>query len=115
MVKPITHDEFSINIKNPFKKPSIQRYVWRLDYSENKHELITDSSFSVAKYHLRYLKTLTPIVIGTNTVDGATGPLDCQLNNILHKRIVDEAVRIATGVTDPEKYQIKNIEQQAGE
>ena len=115
MVKPTTHDEYAINVKNPFKKPSILRYAWRLDYSGKKHELITDSSFSVAEYHLRYLKTLTPIVIGGSTVDGATGPLDCLLNPILHKRIVDEAVKIATGVTDPEKYQIKSVEQQAGE
>lgn len=115
MIKPTTHDEFAINIRNPFKKPSVFRYAWRLDYSSGRHELITDASFSVAEYHLRYLKTLTPIVIGANTVDGATGPLDCELNNILHKMIIDEAVKIATGITDPEKYQIKNIEQQAGE
>ena len=115
MVKPTTHDELAINLKNPFKKPSISRYVWRLDYSGTKHELITDASFSVAEYHLRYLKTLTPIVVGTGTVDGAAGPLDCELHDILHKRIIDEAVKIATGITDPEKYQVKNIEQQAGE
>ena len=115
MVKPTTHDELVINTRNPFKKPSILRYAWRVDYSDGKHELITDASFSVAEYHLRYLKTLRPIVIGANTVDGAAGPLDCELNNILHKRIIDEAVKIATGITDPEKYQIKNIEQQAGE
>lgn len=114
-IKPTTHDEYAINVKNPFKKPSILRYVWRLDYSDNKHELITDATFTVDKYHLRYLKKLTPIIIGTDTVDGATGPLDCELNSILHKRIIDEAVKMATGVTDPEKYQITSIEQQAGE
>lgn len=114
MVKPVTHDEIAINRNNPFKKPSILRYVWRLDHSGDKHELVTDASFSVAEYHLRYLKTLTPIVIGTDVVDGATGPLDCELNSIMHKQIIDEAVKIATGVTDPEKYQIKTIEQQAG-
>jgi hypothetical protein len=115
LVKPTTHDEYAINVKNPFKKPSILRYAWRIDYSDKQHELITDATFSVAEYHLRYLKTLVPIIIGADTVDGAAGPLDCELNPILHKRIVDEAVRIATGITDPEKYQIKNIEQQAGE
>ena len=114
MVKPITHDELSINRKNPFKKPSITSYVWRLDFSGDKHELITDPTFSVAEYHLRYLKTLTPIVIGSGTVDGAAGPLNCELNSIMHKQIIDEAVKIATGITDPEKYQIKTIEQQTG-
>lgn len=115
MVKPVTHDEYSINVKNPFKKPNIRNYVWRLDYSGDKHELVTDGSFNISEYHLRYMKELVPIIIGTDTVDGVAGPQDCELNQIIHKRIVDEAVKIATGITDPEKYQIKNIEQQAGE
>ncbi len=114
-VKPTTHDEYSINVKNPFKKPNILRYVWRLNYQGDKCELITDGTFTINTYHLRYLKTLRPIVIGTGTVDGAIGPLDCELNKILHKMIVDEAVKIATGITDPEKYQLKSVEQQSGE
>lgn len=114
-VKPTTHDEYAINVKNPFKKPNIKRYVWRLNYQDRKCELITDGTFAVETYHLRYLKTLSPIVIGAGTVDGATGPLDCELNNILQKRIIDEAVKIATGITDPEKYQLKSVEQQSGE
>jgi hypothetical protein len=114
-VKPITHDEYSINIENPFKKPDIYNYIWRMDYQGELHELITDGTFTVAQYHLRYIQRLNPIIIGTNTVDGVTGPLNCELDQILHKRIVDEAVKIATGITDPELYQIKTIEQQQGE
>jgi hypothetical protein len=114
-IKPITHDEYSINVRNPFKKPSIEDYVWRLDYGGRKHELITDGTFTVGSYHLRYIKNLNPIIVGSNTVNGVAGPLDCELNSIIHNRIVDEAVKIATGITDPELYQIKNIEQQGGE
>lgn len=115
MIKPTTHDEYAINKRNPFKKPSVYRYAWRLDYGTGKHEIITDGNYTPAEYHLRYIKRLQPIITGTDTVDGAIGPLDCELNSILHKRIIDEAVKIATGVTDPERYQIKSIEQQAGE
>ena len=115
LVKPVTHDEYAINVKNPFKKPDVLRYIWRLDYEGNVHELVTDGTFSIGEYHLRYIKKLQPIIIGTGTVDGATGPLDSELNAILHRRIIDEAVKIATGITDPEECQIKNIEQQAGE
>jgi hypothetical protein len=114
-IKPITHDEYSINVRNPFKKPSIDDYVWRLDYENRKHELITDGTFTVGSYHLRYIKNLNPIIIGANTVNGVAGPLDCELNSIIHNRIVDEAVKMAVGITDPELYQIKNIEQQGGE
>jgi len=114
-VKPITHDEYSINIKNPFKKPNNTEYIWRLDYQDRKHELITAVATTVSAYHLRYIKNLQPIILGSNTVDGVAGPLDSELNIILHKRIVDEAVKIATGVTDPASYQLKSIEQQEGE
>ena len=114
-VKPVTHDEYSINVNNPFKKPSALRAIWRLDYQGHKHELITDGAFTVSAYHLRYIQVLQPIIIGTQTVDGATGPLNCELNDILHRRIIDEAVKIATGVTDPAMYQVKTIEQQGNE
>lgn len=115
MVRPITHDEYAINKRNPFKKPNSTDFVWRLDYQDHLHEIITDGTFSVSEYHLRYIKRLQPIIIGVNTVDGVAGPLDSELDSILHKRIVDEAVKIATGITDPELYQIKALEQQAGE
>lgn len=114
-IKPTTHDEYALNKGNPFKRPNIHRYVWRLDYENNQHELITDGTFNIGTYHLRYIKKIQPIIIGTDTVDGATGPLNCQLSEIFHKRIIDEAVKIATGITDPAQYQIKNIEQQAGD
>jgi len=114
-VKPITHDEYSINLQNPFKKPNNRTFIWRLDYQGRIHELITDGQSTVSEYHLRYIKNLQPIILGSNTVDGVAGPLDSELNVILHKRIVDEAVKIATGVTDPEQYQLKSIEQQEGE
>lgn len=114
-VKPITHDYYSINVINPFKKPNINQYVWRLDYQNRRHELITDGTFTITSYLPRYIKTLNPIIIDGSTIDGVTGPQDCQLNSIIHRRIVDEAVKIATASTDPQLYQIKNKEQQDGE
>lgn len=114
-VKPITHDYYTINKENPWKKPNYLQNVWRLDYSSRKHEIITDGTFTVSSYVIRYIKKLQPIIIGANTVDGATGPLNCELNPIIHKRIVEVAVQIATGVTTPELYQIKTIEQKQGE
>lgn len=114
-VKPITHDVYAINVKNPFKKPSIDSYVWRLDYQGTKHELVTDGSFTVSQYHLRYIERLQPIITSTVTIQGVLGPLDCKLDVSIHQRIIDEAVRIATSVTEPEFYQIKTIEQQKSE
>lgn len=114
-VKPITHDEYSINVRNPFKKPH-KRLVWRLDYNTRRHELVTDGTYDITDYHLRYIKKPNPIITAIGiTIEGVTGVQNCQLNDILHRRIIDEAVKIATGITDPEDYQIKTIEQKEAE
>lgn len=116
LVKPVTHDEYGININNPFKKPSKDR-VWRLDFSRdlttgvtndrNRHEIITFAGATVDEYFVRYIKL--PQVIDI------INDIDCELNASVHEEIVAIAVRIATGVTDPGAYQIKAQEQKAME
>lgn len=113
-VEPIPHDEYTKNLKNPFKKPSPEK-VWRLDYQTERHELITDGTYTIGEYHLRYIKRVQPIIVDASTIDGFVGPLNSELDQIIHKRIIDEAVKIATGITDPEFYQIKTVEQNEGE
>jgi hypothetical protein len=115
-VKPVTHDEYTINVTNPFKKPS-KDLAWRLDFSRdqnqgstndrNRHELITSNDYSVDAYYVRYLKIPSDISI--------TDEIDSELNSSVHEEIVDIAVRIATGITDPQMYQLKLNEQKAGE
>jgi len=115
-VKPVTHDEYSINVKNPFKKPDITQ-AWRLDFSRDvtqgpnnpkkRHEIITDSSYTVSTYHVRYLKEPRNIDI--------TNSIESELSESVHEEIVDGAVRIATGITDPQSYQIKLKEELATE
>lgn len=114
-VKPITHDTYNKVIRNPFKKPYGGK-IARLDWNGTlniggtvgkAHELIGDTNTTINTYHLRYIKTPAPINITT--------PGNCELNEITHRWIVDEAVAIATGVTNPEQYQIKLKEAQASE
>ena len=114
-VKPITHDEYAINVDNPFKTPKVNEVVWRLAHSSGKFELITASDFSVGTYTMRYLKKPQPIIVGTGiTVDGVAGPTNCELKDTTHRRIVAYAVRKASAITDPQMYQVRGIEQQSG-
>ena len=108
----ITEDEYTIQLRNPFKKPEAKGldtdFAWRLDFSQsgNKRvELISDGTFTFGTYHLRYLKEPQDIIpFG----DGSTlVQQDCELDNLSHREIVDIAVRIAAGVTTPQDYQIK--------
>jgi hypothetical protein len=109
-VKPITHDEYNSNVKNPFKKPN-EELVWRLDFShdivngtpELRHELVTDSDTTITTYHVRYIKLPTDIDLVNN--------ITSELHEAMHEEIVDIAVRIATGITDPQAYQIRANEE----
>lgn len=108
-VKPITEDEYNQNIKNPYKRPYClddDGLVWRMDFNTSRHELITDGSFTISSYILRYWKMPDEIVPFTG--DGSTTAMqDSDTNEPLHMYIVETAVRIATGVTVPQEYQIK--------
>ena len=115
-VKPITHDEYAIEVNNPFAKPD-KSVVWRLDISRDltqgannekkRHELIAGTGMTVNKYYLRYLRVPTIINVDTN--------VSSEINDEVHGEIIDYAVRIATGITDPQAYPIKIKEQQGSE
>lgn len=120
MVVPAREDEYSLQVKNPFKRPRVIGSdfdnAWRMDFYDNTNgikrvDLLTDGTFSIDMYHLTYFKQPIDIVPvtgdGTTTVQG-----DCELNQTIHREIVEIAVRIASGVTQPAEYQIKTTEEQ---
>jgi len=116
LVKPVTHDEYSINLNNPFKKPNKTK-IWRLDYSRDltqgptnekkRHEIVTFTGTTINEYYVRYIKIPTDI----NIIDN----VDCELDASTHEEIISIAVRIAAGITDPGTYQLKVQEQKATE
>lgn len=119
-VKPVTENEYNLNRKNPFKKPSPSELVWRMDFNNPgssqtpRHELITDGTFTVSTYKGRYLKMPQDIVPFTN--DGTTtSAQNCELPDIAHRAIIDLAVKTATAATNPAEYQIKLNEQKINE
>lgn len=123
-VKPVKHDEYRANIRNPYKKP-YSNLLWRMDYSRsvpfydpseaatNKRiELITDGTSTLDEYRIRYLMTPADIIVDEVV---STNQRHCMLDSTLHRVIVDEAVKMAAASVNPEEYQIKLSEQQSGE
>ena len=117
-VRPITHNEYTKNKRNPFKKPD-ENLVWRMDFSKatstgpKRHELITNGTYTVDNYYIRYMRRPQPIITAVltgNGVDGVTAITDCELDAITHRSIIDEAVAIAAGITTPELWQLKRSE-----
>lgn len=117
-VKPITHDIYVSNIDNPFKQPN-DTLAWRLDYSRTttdtdpkRHELITDGSYNITEYHLRYLKKLSDIVVDRDTPGNQ---VNCILNEITHRRIIDLAVELLLEITVDGRLQTNLLLNQTNE
>jgi hypothetical protein len=95
-VYPITHDEYHIIKRNPFRRQTDRR-VLRLDYSGTVVELISD--YIIGNYILRYIKKPTPIVLddlsSDLSIDGISDITECQLNSVLHETILNRAVDLA--------------------
>lgn len=103
-IVPKTHDEYNVQIKNPFRKPS-SSIVWRLYYSKqnltDNVELI--SPYDISKYRVRYIAYPEPIVL-TNlstgsfgeglSIDGVTTYQTCKLNESIHRDIVNKAIEL---------------------
>ncbi len=119
-VNPVTHDEFNVEINNPFKNPD-NSTIWRMDISNinsNKVvELITPlNSSGQLQYQLRYLKYPRPIILSdlsidfpleNLTIDGQFLPSTSELNEEIHREILDRAVTLALRDFKPEGLESK--------
>lgn len=105
-VVPKTHDEYNIQINNPFKKPSGD-LVWRLNLSDNENSSIIEleSFIPLKTYYCRYIIYPKPIIL-TNldsgdfiemglSIDGFTNEQTSELHKGVHQEILDRAVELA--------------------
>jgi hypothetical protein len=103
-VVPVTYDEYSANISNPYKKPYID-LVWRMDTSGRsmlnnnmRTELILPKNNILDYYRLVYIAKPPAIVCGSPQVN-------CILNDSVHGDIIDEAVVMASAALKQQDYQ----------
>lgn len=97
-IKPMSHDEYIVNIKNPFKQPDANN-VWRIDRL-NAQELITDGIVTIESYQYDYIKIPPDINIDTET--------DCVLPAQIHEDIIDLAIRLALDIINRKLQTNKN-------
>ena len=101
----ITHDEYSNVVYNPFRKPTDHR-VLKMRVGNRRVELISDGTFTITSYFLRYIRKPQPITL-SSSLDAQV----CELNDNIHREILDETVRIAFKDTeDNQRLQTENNE-----
>ena len=106
-VHPITHDEFMVSYRNPFRKPNKNK-AWRVDVSKENSKTTVEivSAEPISRYNVRYIKYPDPIIVGDLTsapdvaglgftIQGKTAIATCKLAPMTHRDIVNIAVQNA--------------------
>lgn len=102
-VYPVSQDELSKIINNPFRGPSKNR-VLRLDSgtsSINKEDRSVEiiSTDTIAIYKIRYIRKPNPIILtdleDDLSINGISEESECELDSSLHRTILDRAVALA--------------------
>lgn len=95
-VLPVTHDEYNRIRRNPFRGATKYK-VLRLDSGKGKVELV--SKYLVSDYMIRYLAKPEPIILENLdeglSIEGEVTAQTCQLNEMLHRPILNRAVQLA--------------------
>jgi len=122
-VIPISHDELMLQKDNPFRKPSSDKLfnrVWRLDNNINDTylkslEIVLPLDSVLEEYRMRYIKSPRPIIIedinegefaGLGlTIKGQTTKTTCELDEIVHRQILDRAVSLALEAFEQQRLQ----------
>jgi hypothetical protein len=95
-VYPVSQDELSKIIKNPFRGPTKNR-VLRLDINNDTVELIYEGN-NISKYIIRYIKKPSPIILvdlDDLSINEKSEESECKLDSSLHRKILDRAVALA--------------------
>ncbi len=107
-IVPISFIEYSRILSKSYKQP-LKNQGWRLfnvakttevgiDKYSSISEIIVKSDATLSDYKIRYVRRPKPIIL--TTLEGVTlgdeaGPLDCELDEILHPEILQRAVELA--------------------
>lgn len=93
-VIPVTHNEFTKTLDNPFRGPSADK-ILRLDIGDHLVELVTSIS-GISTYVIRYLKKPSPIILINLptglSIEGISVQTECALNTSVHREILRGAV-----------------------
>lgn len=98
-VSPEQHDDEFENDVDPFNKASDKNLKY-LMYNDGTNNIIEVKSDSVpTSLYLTYLKYPVKVSLANN--------IDCELNEVAHKQIVDIAIRMMMQPSEDQNYQVQ--------
>ena len=115
----VGHNEIQRFNWSKYKKPFFKSYgdsrVWRVEYSRQtsginpaapatakRHELLTDGTFDITTYHMRYLKNPSDIIVNRTT---PASQQNCELDESTHRVIIDIATDLMMQRVQEQKVQ----------
>lgn len=110
-VVPVTFASYDSLMSKPYKFP-LKNQAWRLinNDSTNRVDLIVGPNDKIQSYKVRYIKRPRPIILDNAisaednlSIGGLTYSSTCELDEILHKEILERAVELALATYAPEK------------
>jgi hypothetical protein len=94
IVVPIKQDHLFKILNNPFRGPNSRRLI----KEDIDNKIVLHYSTKPEKYNIKYIRRPQPIVlqnIGDLEIEGVSTVSECELNEILQRKIIDLAVRLA--------------------
>lgn len=95
-VIPVKQDWFHRQVKNPFRGATKRRAL-RLDVDSHTVEIVYP--LAISKYYVRYIRKPRPIILTEleegMTINKRSYETSCELDEMLHHRILDRAVQLA--------------------
>lgn len=118
-VVTVGHNEIQRFNWSKYKKPFYKSYgdsrVWRVEFSRQvsginpgapatakRHELLTDGTFDIVDYHMRYLKNPSDIIVNRTT---PASQQNCELDESTHRVIIDIATDLMMQRVQEQKVQ----------
>lgn len=102
-ITPVAQDDFYRVYRNPFRGPGRGRAL-RLDINDGIVEIVSD--YNIDKYLVRYLSRPTPIILvnlpSDLSINGVSTITECELNPVIHRAILERAVRLAIISRNPQ-------------
>lgn len=101
----INHNEFVQLLEDPFNRPTSSK-VWRMRVEDGRQELITDGTYNITGYRVRYIRKPRPIIL-----DGSIPLTDpcSELSDHIQYELVRKTLEIALrNINDYNKLSIED-------